>query len=124
MSEQQVESNDFIVSELLSELKTANARKDQQIATLHRNSIVQWCACAFVVLLTIAAFLWYLSNYDFTSNISTINNAEGLYTIVDSDGNVIASDITPQDIEKLMEAVVDGEDSIVQGQIQKPQPQE
>ena len=109
MSEQ---GRDFIVSELLSELKAENNRKDDQIRGLHKTirSIVVAAFLAF--LLVIAGFLWYLNQYDFTSTIteSVSNTAEGIYAIVDSEGNVISSDLTADEIDKLLEeALTDGE---------------
>lgn len=48
--------------------------------------------------LTVGAFIWYLNQYDFTGT-STIE-ATGIYALVDSDGNVIAEDVTPEMWEK------------------------
>lgn len=66
---------------------------------------------AFIIIviveaLTIAGFIWYLYQYDFTS---TIEQA-GVYTLIDSSGNVISSDITPDQIESILEIINDGED--------------
>lgn len=57
-----------------------------------------------VEVLTIAGFIWYLYQYDFTS---TIEQA-GVYTLIDSSGNVISSDITPEQIERILEIINDG----------------
>lgn len=59
-----------------------------------------------VEVLTIAGFIWYLYQYDFTS---TIEQA-GVYTLIDSSGNVISSDITPDQIESILEIINDGKD--------------
>ena len=59
-----------------------------------------------VEVLTIAGFIWYLYQYDFTS---TIEQA-GVYTLIDSSGNVISSDITPEQIESILEIINDGKD--------------
>lgn len=64
---------------------------------------------AFIVMvvvevLTIGGFIWYLNQYDF---ISTVEQT-GIYTLTDSNGNVISADITPEQIEKIMEIINDG----------------
>lgn len=60
-----------------------------------------------VEVLTIGGFIWYLNQYDF---ISTVEQT-GIYTLSDSQGNVISSDITPEQIEKIMEIINDGKDA-------------
>lgn len=59
-----------------------------------------------VEVLTIGGFIWYLNQYDF---ISTVEQT-GIYTLSDSQGNVISSDITPDQIERIMEVLNDGKD--------------
>ena len=100
---------DFIVSELLSELKAENERKSKQITSLYKVLVF-----AFLInLLVVAGFLWYLNQYDFSSTetvTETITNtAEGIYAVIDSEGNVISSDLTAEEIQNLLEGVlVDG----------------
>lgn len=97
---------DFIVSELLSELKAENSRKDKQIQSLHK-VIATTVAISMVALLTvIGGFLWYLNQYDFSSTVTETVTAEGVYAIVDSAGNVIGSDYTAEEIQNLMEGVL------------------
>ena len=57
-----------------------------------------------VEVLTIAGFIWYLYQYDFTSTIEQ----SGVYTLIDSSGNVISSDITAEQIESILEIINDG----------------
>lgn len=59
-----------------------------------------------VEVMTIGGFIWYLNQYDF---ISTVEQT-GIYTLSDSQGNVISADITPEQIEKIMEIINDGKD--------------
>ena len=106
--------HDFIVSELLSELKTENGRKDKQIQSLHRAIATVTAVALCTVLLVVAGFLWYLNQYDFsateTMTETITNTAEGVYAIIDSEGNVISSDLTAEEIQTLMEEViVDGD---------------
>lgn len=85
---------DFIVSELLSELKAENARKDAQIKTLHKSIIKLAVAAIAAVLLVIGSCLLYLNQYDFSSteNLTVEKSAEGVYALIDSDGNVVGYD--------------------------------
>ncbi len=93
------EENDFIVTALLSELKTENERKSRIIHAL----VKVVCGCIVAVMLTVGGFLWYLNQYDFSSEETTTYTSTGVYSLIDSEGNVIASDLTPEEIEQLME---------------------
>lgn len=99
---------DFIVSELLSELKAENERKEKQLKTAHSTLAIAIVAALLSILLVVAGFLWYLNQYDFsaTSTETITNSAEGVYAIVDSDGNVIGSDFTADEIQKFLEGVL------------------
>lgn len=104
--------NDLIVSELLSELKNENARKDNQIRSLYRTVAAVVASALVVVLLVVAGFLWYLNQYDFSATSTEVvtNSAEGVYAIIDSEGNVIGTDFTAEEIQQLLEGVIiDGE---------------
>lgn len=103
---------DFIVSELLSELKAENERKEKQLKTAHNTLAIAVVAALLAILLVVAGFLWYLNQYDFsaTSTETITNSAEGVYAIIDSDGNVIGSDFTAEEIQQFLEGVMnDGE---------------
>lgn len=93
------EENDFIVTALLSELKEENERKSRIIHAL----VKVVCGGIVAVMLTVGGFLWYLNQYDFSSKETTTYTSTGVYSLVDSEGNVIASDLTPEEIEQLME---------------------
>lgn len=103
---------DFIVSELLSELKAENGRKEHQINRLHKTLVCTVITALVAILLVVAGFLWYLNQYDFsaTTTETITNTAEGVYAIVDSNGNVIGSDYTAEEIQSFLEGVsADGE---------------
>lgn len=85
---------DFIVTGLLSELKAENIRKDAVI----RGLIKVICGVVAAVLVVVAGFLLYLNQYDFGSTTTT--NATGVYTLVDSQGNVVATDLTADEIKE------------------------
>lgn len=97
---------DFIVSELLSELKAENGRKDKQIQSLHRAIATITAIALCTVLLVVAGFLWYLNQYDFSATTTETITAEGVYAIVDSEGNVIGSDFTAEEIQGLLKGVL------------------
>lgn len=97
---------DFIVSELLSELKAENSRKDKQIQSLHKAIATITAVALCTVLLVVAGFLWYLNQYDFSATTTETITAEGVYAIVDSEGNVIGSDFTAEEIQGLLKGVL------------------
>lgn len=102
------QGSDFIVSELLSELKEENIRKDRQIQGLSRTLKYTIIGALIAVLVVVAAFLLYLNQYDFSSSETTTNNAEGVYAIVDSEGNVVGADFTAEEIQQMMEELNNG----------------
>lgn len=65
----------------------------------------RWMISFFAVIIlwfaTIVGFIWYLNQYDFTSTVEQT----GLYTFSDSDGNVISSDITDEQMKEIMEII-------------------
>lgn len=95
---------DFVVSALISELKAENDRKNRTIHALMK--IIYSYLVA--MLLVVGGFLWYLNQYDFVSEstvtTTTNNDSTGVYSLIDSEGNVVASDLTDDEINKLMEA--------------------
>lgn len=82
-----------IAMELLGELKTQNKRLAKFIGGL-----------IVLVGLVVGAFLLYLYQYDFSGTIEQ----SGVYTLIDSDGNVISSDITPEQMEDILR-IINGE---------------
>ena len=89
-----MDEQDFIVSELLSELKEENKRKDVRIRQLQKTLARVVTMALVVIVLVIGAFLLYLNQYDFSSseewNIE--KNAEGTFALVDSSGNTFGAD--------------------------------
>ena len=95
---EQNQDQDFIVTALLKELKSENDHKAKTIKSLLK---VIW-GCIISILITVGGFLWYLYQYDFCDeSISTIN-AEGVYTLVDSEGNVIVQDLSLEEIQEVL----------------------
>ena len=58
-------------------------------------------ASFITIVLIIAGFIFCLIKQPKDSTI----NANGVYNLVDSEGNVVASDLTPDDINKLMDII-------------------
>lgn len=100
---------DFIATELLSELKRENERKDTQVKRL-QITLVAIVLSAFLSLLSlVSVFVWYLNQYDFSSEYSTVQTAEGVYAVIDSEGNVIGQDLSATQLNELMEELTYGE---------------
>lgn len=64
---------------------------------------------SMVAIVGLFVFLWL--QYDYVTDI----DASGVYVLTDSQGNVIASDLTPEDVIQIMEGLTDGEDTSTQG---------
>lgn len=89
-----------IVTELLREFKENNKRLDEQNKRLINNTRWLFALVAFIV----SVFLLYLYQYDFSGTIEQ----NGVYTLIDSSGNVISSDITPEHMEEILK-IINGE---------------
>lgn len=98
-----IQNQDFIVSELLSELKASNERKDERLREKDRLLWRVIVTAAALIAAIVAGFLVYLNQYDFSSCVTTTTNADGVYAVVDSEGNVITSDLSPDELQKILE---------------------
>lgn len=96
---EQNQDQDFIVTALLTELKSENTRKEKIIRSL----LKVICGCIVSIIVIIGGFLWYLNQYDFCSDSNSTINAEGFYTLVDSEGNVIVRDLSPEEIQEILD---------------------
>lgn len=96
------EHTDFIATELLQELKEGNARKDAQITQLYKNQMRIFLGSLIAICLIVSGFLLYLNQYDFSSTEEYSYEASGVYALIDSEGNVIAQDLTPEEIDRIM----------------------
>lgn len=95
---EQNQDQDFIVTALLTELKSENVHKAKTI----RNLLKIICGCILSILLTIGGFLLYLDQYDYCGESTSTINAEGIYTLVDSEGNVIVQDLSLEEIQEVL----------------------
>lgn len=101
MSEQ---PQDFLASELLSELKEENNRKDLLIKRLCKIIATIVIISLLAIIGTVTGFLWYLNQYDFTSE----QTVSGVYALVDSEGNIVASDFNAEEVESILEVIGNG----------------
>ena len=95
------EHKDFLATELLHELKLESERKDRQLGNLHKilTGVIIGALCA--ILMIVGGFIWYLNQYDFEGTTTPTD----VYAVVDSEGNVIANDLTPEEIQSIMEVL-------------------
>lgn len=76
------------------------------VITLLKKVILYNTIATVVIILSFVGYLIYSSTSDVISTIDTI----GVYNLVNSEnGEVIATDLTPEDINKLMEILNNGE---------------
>lgn len=66
-----------------------------------RNILVCW-TISIVILASIFAYMWL--QYDYVGK----EEYTGIYNIVDSEGNVISSDISPKDLLNILEVLNNG----------------
>lgn len=61
-------------------------------------------ASAILIAFIVFAFVYLWLQYDYESTIDT----SGVYNLVDSQGNVLTSDISPDDVIRILETLNDG----------------
>lgn len=86
-----------IANELLQEMKLSAQRSHKSLIT------VAWLWFASVIAI-VAGFLIYLYQYDFTATVEQT----GVYTLMDSQGNVLSTDLSAEDIIKIEEILENG----------------
>lgn len=96
------DSNEVFAYELLSDARDNSERWFKAFLAMVKINVIE----VFVMLAMVFGFIWYLNQYDFVSTVEQT----GIYTLTDSQGNVISADITPDQIEKIMEIINDGKD--------------
>lgn len=82
--------------------ETHMARADRRL----RWTCLSLCVCwALSLIITVVSFVWLWNQYDYVSS----NELSGVYNLVDSEGNVISSDIEPDDVIRILEELNSGE---------------
>ena len=66
--------------------------------------VIAW-AVSIIAAICIFAYMWL--QYDYVSTVES----SGVYCLTDSAGNVISSDIMPEDIPGILEAIENGNNS-------------
>ena len=94
--------NDYFATEILGELKRENERKERVIKSLIKVVVGTIIVALVGVAGVTGGFLWYLNQYDFSSTSSIYTDADGVYTLVDSKGNVISADLTLEELEMIL----------------------
>lgn len=94
--------NDYFATEILGELKRENERKERIIKSLIKVVVGTIIVALAGIACVTGGFLWYLNQYDFSSTSATYTDADGVYTLVDSEGNVISADLTPEELEMIL----------------------
>lgn len=80
------------------------ALHEMHMARADRRMFYERICWATVLIITVLAFVWLWQQYDYKSTIDT----SGVYNLVDSQGNVLTSDISPDDVIRILEALNDG----------------
>lgn len=60
-----VVDQDFMVSELLAELKAENQRKAMLLSQREKTLKILLSISLFIILAIVSVFIWYLNQYDF-----------------------------------------------------------
>lgn len=60
---------------------------------------------AVALIITVVSFVWLWNQYDYSSS----TELSGVYNLVDSEGNVISSDLSPEDVARIMEGLGNGQ---------------
>lgn len=97
------ESEEYVLNmanELLQTLKENSERDHKALVTVVR----LWFGTVLIGLIMVLSFIWYLNQYDFTASVEQ----SGVYTLMDSQGNVISSDLTAEDIIQIEEILERG----------------
>lgn len=80
--------------------ETHMARADRRLKYI----CIAWAASVIVIVLAFV-FLWL--QYDYESSVET----SGVYNLLDSQGNVLTSDISPDDVIRILDVLNDGKSS-------------
>lgn len=91
-----------IANELLQEMKAKSERDHKALVTV----VKLWFGTVIIMLIMVLSFVWYLYQYDFTATVEQT----GVYTLMDSQGNVLSTDLTAEDIIKIEEILENGKD--------------
>lgn len=78
------------------------------------NRLLRWLCVAWAIsmVVVVSAFVWLWNQYDYESS----TELSGVYCLVDSQGNVVSSDLAPDDVIRILEELNNGKDQADQKQ--------
>ena len=76
------------------------------------NRLLRWLCVAWAisVVIIVGLFVWLWNQYDYSSS----TELSGVYNLVDSEGNVISADLSPDDVCYILEELNNGKDQEIQ----------
>lgn len=80
------------------------ALHEMHMARADRRMFWERICWALALVITVVSFVWLWQQYDYQSTIDT----SGVYNLVDSQGNVLTSDISPDDVIRILETLNNG----------------
>lgn len=80
------------------------ARADRRLKHVIIGFVSVIASLAIVIIAIIVATTYERLQYDYVSSVDT----NGVYNLVDSQGNVLTSDISPEDVIRILETLGDG----------------
>lgn len=87
------------------------ALHEMHMARADRRMFWERICWAAVLAITVVSFVWLWQQYDYVSSVDT----SGVYNLVDSQGNVLTSDISPDDVIRILETLNDGKSESSKG---------
>ena len=86
------------------------------------NRLLRWLCVAWAasVVIIVGLFVWLWNQYDYESS----NELSGVYNLVDSQGNVVSTDLEPDDVIRILEELNDGNDQTNQEKNYKEWPKQ
>lgn len=71
------------------------------------NRLLRWLCVAWAlsIAFVVSVFVWLWNQYDYESS----TELSGVYCLVDSQGNVVSSDLDPDDVIRILEELNNGE---------------
>lgn len=79
------------------------ALHEMHMARADRRMFWERICWAVVVIVMVTSFVWLWQQYDYESTIT--EEYSGVYNLVDSEGNIVSSDLPPEDVIRIMGAL-------------------
>lgn len=92
---QEKDNNEYEISEMATVPLAYHDIMMQRNANNIKRIVIGW---VLSIVFIVASFVWLWLQYDYTST----NTATGVYALIDADGNVLAHDLSSDDIEQIL----------------------